>query len=1285
MRFFEDGPAIPDTLLVQSDAGNVVFFCGAGISRYPEGQGPRMPCFVELAECLVEYSKASPSSEIGRWLVERKRDKNHVSMDLDKIFNKLKDRDFLGKEDVNKEVARILNSEDVNKKELTRHKHISQISRDANGNPRVVTTNFDVLFERAVEDKDMKVHIPPINIDLSRIQLPPGVVYLHGRIPEETRHFCKDKSVSNNLILSTSDLGEAYLTKRWALTFISELFSKYVVVFIGYSASDVTVEYLLHGLNTSRGLDQQNLYVLDKRRSEDIDEKWKDMGIQTIPYADHDILWKTIEAWAERSKDPSEWKRRVLHMAQVDPRTLTRHERGQVFHVGRTIDGMQLFSELNPAADPRWVNVFDTSIRRGLPIHGGRPEELGCTPLSDYGLDDDPPYIEMRKLKEEASEKMQRIRRSMYGIDTNPHGDTQETKAELEEISQKCNEAWICGNLDSPVMAWWVARQPSVNLTILDSMRSMIENSENLSQKAKLMWEVIIEYYSRAFHIQYPDPWISFRFSIKNHVWISSTYEIFKLATTPHLRLVSKYDTSRFSAPDEDWRAVDLEAVAYFTVKFPARYDIDLEIDDGILSDVITILQDNLILASRMRSKIQDLYGGIVESPTCYRHRDVSGDSQCIEFSFEIEWFLNLYEQLIESNPASAKTFAEKWTFDDPYFFRKLKLFALNHNSLFDIDEVYFWIEDLSEEQFWCENSRRELLFLLKDRWNEFSEIQRQGIVEKILFPPYSIFESDADDAYEKAELCVAICGRWLDKNECRFPEKSLIRLDEIVNGLSIWSDDWSQYAVSTSYPVVEWVGVDEDPSMIENTPFHRVIEEVDMLTKHDRNVRGFRDRDPFSGLVDEKPIRTLMALIDAKRRGLYPTDHWGALVRKWSPDVPSALSEKFMGQLAGLPESVLCDIRYELGRYLRDRHHSMLSVSSKLAWRVFDKCITAWMQDCEAPTDMNEFGGISYVPNDHDSGRTYGYALRHPFGLATLFLMSVFGTGAAGIPDEVKSRLEDLLDSLSKGRHQCASILTWHIAWLYRADRDWTTKNVLSLLENGHDLEEASLSGLSSCQLPLDSSAFATIKHIVIGIYPRVYDFNWSDYDHGRCTHLIVEAGTIYRGQLTEDEELELTECFRNMRENDRAKSILYLKEIGNDTKDGWSKSVIPFLKSIWPKNLPFRNELITKSLVEVLSNSGDSFCDVFSAAKPFLASFEDDSSATPNFYRKGEGKDGIISKFPNEVLELFDIVISPEMTYPPLHLKEILSVISRAKKTLEGDKRYIRLLELARKAKSR
>ena len=59
MRFKADGPAIPDILLDQRDAGNVVFLCGAGVS-IPAG----MPNFLGLAQHVTDEVDPPPDSKI---------------------------------------------------------------------------------------------------------------------------------------------------------------------------------------------------------------------------------------------------------------------------------------------------------------------------------------------------------------------------------------------------------------------------------------------------------------------------------------------------------------------------------------------------------------------------------------------------------------------------------------------------------------------------------------------------------------------------------------------------------------------------------------------------------------------------------------------------------------------------------------------------------------------------------------------------------------------------------------------------------------------------------------------------------------------------------------------------------------------------------------------------------------------------------------------------------------------------------------------------------------------
>jgi hypothetical protein len=82
MRFLATGPNIPDELLEARDAGNVVFFCGAGVSQ------PALPGFLELAEkAIVALGAAEGSASV--LLLNRIRDDPLYAPALDQLFNQL--------------------------------------------------------------------------------------------------------------------------------------------------------------------------------------------------------------------------------------------------------------------------------------------------------------------------------------------------------------------------------------------------------------------------------------------------------------------------------------------------------------------------------------------------------------------------------------------------------------------------------------------------------------------------------------------------------------------------------------------------------------------------------------------------------------------------------------------------------------------------------------------------------------------------------------------------------------------------------------------------------------------------------------------------------------------------------------------------------------------------------------------------------------------------------------------------------------------------------------------
>ena len=136
MRFLPDGPNIPDELLEERDNGNVVFLCGAGVSR-PAG----MPDFPELARYVVQ-ELGTPEGTPSRTMLSRWDDDKNVP--LDQIFNLLQQEYAAG--EVDYLIAKRLKTRPG--AYIAAHETILRLSKSANGKPQIVTTNFDLLSRK---------------------------------------------------------------------------------------------------------------------------------------------------------------------------------------------------------------------------------------------------------------------------------------------------------------------------------------------------------------------------------------------------------------------------------------------------------------------------------------------------------------------------------------------------------------------------------------------------------------------------------------------------------------------------------------------------------------------------------------------------------------------------------------------------------------------------------------------------------------------------------------------------------------------------------------------------------------------------------------------------------------------------------------------------------------------------------------------------------------------------------------------------------------------------------
>ena len=272
MRFLDNGPMIPDELLIARDEGRVIFFCGSGVSRARAG----LPDYFGLAQQIIETLGVA-DDDPARKIVEEAKDFDRRTgtsglVSADRVFGLL-ERSFLVR-DIESSVAKALKPRaDV---DLTAHRIMLDLAKGPDGKVRLVTTNFDLLFEAC--DSSLPFSRPPRLPNPLRYEEFEGIIHLHGHVNDDY-----SGAAGDGFVLTTSNFGRAYLADGWATSFIKQILHKYYVVFIGYTADDPPVHYLLEALNSySESL--EGLYAFQAGSADEAESKWNHKGVHAIAY-----------------------------------------------------------------------------------------------------------------------------------------------------------------------------------------------------------------------------------------------------------------------------------------------------------------------------------------------------------------------------------------------------------------------------------------------------------------------------------------------------------------------------------------------------------------------------------------------------------------------------------------------------------------------------------------------------------------------------------------------------------------------------------------------------------------------------------------------------------------------------------------------------------------------------------------------------------------------------------------------------------------------------------------
>ena len=306
----------PRPLLDALRDGELVVFAGAGVSM---GDPANLPNFRKLAEAVAQGAG------------ENLKDDEPEDRFLGRL-NKRRDTK------VHERAAQVLSKN--HPKPTVLHRDLLRLYSKQEST-RIVTTNFDLLFEDAADG--MFNHKPevfrapalPLGHDFN------GIVHVHGSL-----------SRPSGMVLTDADFGRAYLTEGWARRFLVELFHSSTVLFIGYSHGDTIMNYLARALSSEA---KERFALTD----EDDAGRWGSLGIKPIVYprSDHRALYKSIHGLVDyATRGILDWQREITEIARKPP-SLDKEETDLIEEALSDPVKVRFFT--NAASSPEWIDWLD--------------------------------------------------------------------------------------------------------------------------------------------------------------------------------------------------------------------------------------------------------------------------------------------------------------------------------------------------------------------------------------------------------------------------------------------------------------------------------------------------------------------------------------------------------------------------------------------------------------------------------------------------------------------------------------------------------------------------------------------------------------------------------------------------------------------------------------------------------------------------------------------------------------------------------------------------------------
>lgn len=1270
MRFLADGPSIPDELLVARDEGRVIFFCGAGVSRARAD----LPDFFQLAQNVIETlgvtSEDSARSIISEAQEIDRRTGISGRISADRVFGLL-EWNFT-RRDIEEAVAKALKPSSV--VDLSAHQIMLDLARAPDGKVRLVTTNFDLLFESC--DGSLSHWRYPRLPDLRSLEEFEGIIHLHGHVDQDYKGAAGD-----GFVLSSAQFGRAYLSDGWATSFIKSVLDKYVVVFVGYTADDPPVQYLLEALNRY-SVSLEEVYAFQAGPSDEAEAKWRHKGAKAIAYDEadsHQALWDTLAAWAGRARNPDAWYDSIISLARKGPGVLLPHERGQVVHIVSTLQGARKFSASDDPPPAEWLCVFDPLIRYSKPgyLKSFSEQVEYFDPFDAYGLDSDlvPPKIDRedykanREVPHGASNCFALTRLDRKNLENDGFAALRGYWA--TNVARLPTRLWLLGVWISkvsnqPAAVWWASSQGGTHSSVQDQIRFELERTKKAcSPEVRKAWRYIFEAWKKLGKDPYRE-WYQLEASINLDGWTNGAIREFALINRPYLT-VEKPSWGGPKPPEnkEDIRRKDM---AEIDVEYPAVGD-DVQIPDAFLQKAVREFRNNLEYAVSIESQL----GGYRLDLLCPIEPDPELEGNSSERTHGVSrsflFYVKLLKKLIEKDPQAAKEEYLTWWTDDKTVFARLRIFAAGEPQLLSGEEAGLLFCNIHDEVFWGRRHQRDLLLVLAKRWNDFPAAVRKRL-EKRLLRGRSRWKGEKRAEYTKWRAGLSLDRiHWLEAHGCQFSFDVSAESAKLRSFAPEWQQRFALNAAASVESRGGFVRTDTEYSALLSEPLSTLLSKAAELSGRAQG-KLFVEIDPFAGLASERPVRALSALNIAGKRNDYPEWAWRKFLNSEArkSDKPK-FSALIAERLSRLPISTIANFVLPVSDWLLKSSKVLLSDYPGHFGRVWMK-LTSVLRS-------NREGARSSIIQRNKEPDWATEALNSPAGKLAESLMNDPAKDhleiGKGFPAAWIDRVEELLALEGDYRRHALVMFAFSLNWFYAIDPTWTEENLISVLNQDGDDRRAIWDGFFwNANVPAPK-LYMRIKPHLLTLVQREFVV--------RARHTEILSGILLAGWGMIDEQTherwvtnaEMRDVLLNADDDFRSHTIWYLERWSQKEEEGgWGAKLPVFLSEVWPRHKKTKSSRISARLCDLALSNAAIFSKIIDIVLPLVSEINQEHMMLHNLK---DAKDNIVNQFPEKTLALLFAVLPENLSAWPYGIEDILERIGGADPPLLSDGRLVEL----------